>query len=246
MSTPSSAGTPGGSEGARRLRPPGWHLMALESRAPMEMAASLMLWPWLRLSPRGDGHSVLVLPGLVAPDASTLLLRRFLREQGWDPHGWGLGVNLGPRAGVIEACVDKVQALQAQSGRKVSLVGWSLGGVYARELSKILPHAVRQVITLGSPVSGHSQATNARHVYEWVSGERAYAPDLMARLHEPPPVPCTSIYSHSDGVVHWRASVQPPGAQAENLRVSASHMGMGAHPRVLRLLAERLAQPLPS
>lgn len=232
--------------GARtRLRPPGWHLMALEARAPLEMAASLMLWPWLRLSPRGDGHSVLVLPGLVAPDASTLLLRRFLREQGWDPHGWGLGVNLGPRTGVIEACVDKVQALHAQSGRKVSLVGWSLGGVYARELSKILPGMVRQVITLGSPVAGHGDATNARHVYEWVSGDRAYAPDLMARLHEPPPVPCTSIYSHSDGVVHWRASVQPPGEQAENLRVSASHMGMGAHPRVLRLLAQCLAQPLP-
>jgi len=228
---------------AAPLRPPGLHLMALEWRAPAEAMASLLLWPWLGSSaPRGDGHSVLVLPGLVAPDASTAMLRGFLRRQGWRAHGWRQGFNLGPRAGVLEACVERIRSLHHSSGRKVSLVGWSLGGVFARELSKRLPDAVRQVITLGSPV-GRSHATNVRRVYEFVSGDRAYAPELMARLHEPAPVPCTSVYSRSDGVVHWRSSLQPPGALAENIAVSASHTGMGVNPLVLRLVAERLAQP---
>jgi pimeloyl-ACP methyl ester carboxylesterase len=229
---------------AAQLRPPGLHLMALECRAPAEAMASLLLWPWLGASAaRGDGHSVLVLPGLVAPDASTVMLRGFLRRQGWRTHGWRLGFNLGPREGVIEACVERILTLQRRSGRKVSLIGWSLGGVFARELSKMLPETVRQVITLGSPVGNDTHATNARQLYEFVSGDRAYAPELMARLHEPTPVPCTSIYSRSDGVVHWRSSLQPPGDQAENIAVRASHTGMGMNPLVLRLVAERLAQP---
>ena len=225
------------------LSPPGLHLMALESRAPAEAVATLLLWPWLRsTASRGDGHSVLVLPGLVAPDASTAMLRRFLGRQGWRAHGWRQGFNLGPREGVLEACVERIRTLQRESGRKVSLVGWSLGGVFARELSKVLPQAVRQVITLGSPVGAGGDASNARSIYEFVSGKRAYAPELMARLHEPAPVPCTSIYSRSDGVVHWRSSLQPRGALAENIAVPASHTGMGMNPLVLSLVAERLAQ----
>jgi pimeloyl-ACP methyl ester carboxylesterase len=224
-------------------RAPGALRMALEARAPAEAALSLLLWRWLRAAPRGDGHSVLVLPGLVAHDASTALLRRFLRQQGWSAVGWAQGFNLGPREGVIEACVERVLELQRESGRKVSLVGWSLGGVYARELSKALPRAVRQVITLGSPVGRRPHRTNVRRLYEFVSGPRAYAPELMARIDETPPVPCTSIYSRSDGIVHWRSSQQPPGGQTENIAVPASHAGMGLNPFVLRLVATRLAQP---
>ncbi|HSV44184.1 MAG TPA: alpha/beta fold hydrolase [Ramlibacter sp.] len=209
----------------------------------MEAAASLALWPWLRRAPRGDGHSVLVLPGLVAGDRSTGLLRRFLRAQGWAPQAWHQGLNLGPRSGVLEACQAHLERLHNDSGRRVSLVGWSLGGVYARELAKRLPRAVRQVVTLGSPVAGRGHASNARRLYEFVSGPRAYAPELMARLHEPVPVPCTSVYSRSDGIVDWRASLQPAGPAAQNIGVPASHMGMGMNPLVLRLLAERLSQP---
>lgn len=226
---------------------PGAMHLALEWRAPMEAAASLALWPWLRRAPRGDGHSVLVLPGLVASDTSTGLLRRFLGAQGWAPHAWRQGRNLGPRHGVLEACLERLQQLHADSGRRVSLVGWSLGGVYARELAKRAPQAVRQVITLGSPVgspaSGRGHPTNARRLYEFVSGPRAYAPELMARLNEPVPVPCTSIYSRSDGIVSWRASLLPEGPMARNIRVPASHLGMGMNPVVLRLLAECLSQP---
>ena len=180
---------------------------------------------------------------LAASDTSTRLLRRFLRAQGWQPQAWRQGRNLGPRPGVLEACLAHLQQLHAESGRRVSLVGWSLGGVYARELAKRLPQAVRQVITLGSPVAGRGHASNARRLYEFVSGPRAYAPELMARLQEPVPVPCTSVYSRSDGIVDWRASLLPAGPTAQNIRVPASHAGMGLSPLVLRLLAERLSQP---
>ncbi|MFT7772184.1 esterase/lipase family protein [Roseateles sp.] len=230
-----------------KLSPPGPVRLALELRAPVEAAATLALWPWLRQAPRGDGHSVLVLPGLAATDASTRLLRHYLRAQGWAPHAWGQGRNLGPRPGVLEACVSQLRRLHSESGRRVSLVGWSLGGIYARELAKRVPQAVRQVVSLGSPVGspagGRGHASNARRIYEWVSGPRAYAPELMARLNEPVPVPCTSIYSRSDGIVDWRASLQPTGPAAQNIRVPGSHNRMGANPVVLRLLAERLSQP---
>jgi pimeloyl-ACP methyl ester carboxylesterase len=217
--------------------------LALEWRAPMEAMASVALWPWLRRAPRGDGHSVLVLPGLITGDSSTFLLRSFLRKQGWRSHAWNQGLNLGPREGVFEACVERLAHLHQQSGRKVSLVGWSLGGVYARELAKRMPHAVRQVVTLGSPVNARVHASNARRLYEFVSGSRAYDHGLVARLGEPVPVPSTSIYSRSDGIVHWRASLQAEGPMAQNIRVPASHAGMGLNPLVLRILANRLAQP---
>lgn len=224
---------------------PGLLRLAMEWRAPAEAAATLLAWPWLRRARRGDGHAVLVLPGLAASDASTLPLRHFLRRQGWQAEGWGLGRNLGPRQGVFEALEQRVEALHALSGRRVSLVGWSLGGVYARELAKRHGRRVRQVVTLGSPLPGHGRASNARRLYEWAAGERAYAPELMARLHDPlpPELPCTSIYSRSDGIVHWRASLLPKAARRQNIRVPASHAGMGVNPLVLRLLAERLAQP---
>ena len=232
-------------QAASELHPPGPLALALEWRAPAEAGASLLMWPWLRRAAPGDGHNVLVLPGLAAGDGSTLLLRRHLRRQGWRAHAWRQGLNLGPREGVFEGLQDRLRQLHEQSGRRVSLVGWSLGGVFARELAKRHPALVRQVVTLGSPMPGMGHASNARRLYEFVAGRRAYAPELMARLQDPVPdsVPCTSLYSHSDGIVHWRASLLPPGARRQNIRVPASHSGMGVNPVVLRLLADRLAQP---
>ncbi|WP_395701348.1 lipase family alpha/beta hydrolase [Aquabacterium sp.] len=228
-----------------RSRRPGPIRLALEWRAPAEASATLLLWPWLRRGAKGDGHPVLVLPGLGASDFSTALLRRYLSGQGFDAHAWRLGRNLGPREGVFEALQQRLQHLHQQSGRRVSLVGWSLGGVFARELAKRQPDAVRQLITLGSPMPGHNHASNARRFYEFAAGRRAYPQELMARLHEPVPahIPSTSVYSWTDGIVHWRASLQPEGEQRQNIRVAASHCGMGANPWVLRLLAQQLSKP---
>ncbi len=225
------------------LRPPGAHLLALESRAPMEAMASLALWPLLMAGARGDGHSVLVFPGLATSDITTLMLRSFLRQRGWDSHGWNQGLNLGLRKGVLAAALAQVHALCETSGRKVSLVGWSLGGIYARELAKMAPEAVRTAISLGSPVMPAPQASNVRRLYELVSGKEAYQPEVMARMRLPPVVPTTSIFSRTDGIVAWRASQQARSQFTENIEVRSSHSGMGVHPAVLHIVADRLAQP---
>lgn len=223
--------------------PPSRLLMLAEGRVLWETGATLALWPWLQLAPRGDGHPVLVLPGLVASDESTRILRRYLRGLGYDVHGWGLGHNFGPRKGVEAAMVQRLRQLNEQHGRKVSLVGWSLGGVFARLLASQHPELVRSVISLGSPLRGSARSTNAWQVYELVSGNSAHDPRRMAHVQSTPAVPATSIYSRSDGVVAWRCSLTDTGPQAENIEVLASHVGMGSHPAVLYALADRLAQP---
>ena len=147
--------------------------MFLEGRAFSELGAFLGALPLLSLAPKGDGHPVLVLPGLVASDASTRPLRSFLKSRGYAVSGWRQGRNLGLRHGVQNAMVDLVQELNDTHGRKVSLVGWSLGGLYARQLAKMMPDRVRSVITLGSPFASGPKATNAWRVYEMASGRRA-------------------------------------------------------------------------
>jgi len=226
------------------IEPPSRLLRWLEARAAGEFAATIAAWPLLRLAPRGDGHAVLVLPGLMAGDGSTRLLRRYLGELGYDAHGWGQGRNLGPRPGVREAMLDRLDRLHAASGRKVSLVGWSLGGAYARALALRRPDAVRNVVTLGSPIAGDARSTRVHRVYAWASGQPGAAPA------GPPPwrpvpddVPATSVFSRSDGVVAWRASLQPEGPLAENVEVVGSHIGLGVHAPVLYVIADRLAQP---
>lgn len=223
--------------------PPSHLLMLAEGRVFWEAGATIAMWPWLQLAPRGDGHPVLVLPGLVASDASTRLLRRYLKGRGYDAHGWGLGRNFGPREGVEAGMERLLHELNERHGRKVSLVGWSLGGIYARMLANRYPDRVRNVVTLGSPLRGHAQSTNAWRVYELVSGRSSRDPDRMRMVTPLPEMPTTSIFSRSDGVVAWQCSLNDPGPQAENIEVLASHIGLGAHPAVLYALADRLAQP---
>src|ERR1700709_2290562 len=144
---------------AQTLRPPSKTLMFLEGRALHEFGAFLSALPLLSLAPKGDGHPVLVLPGLVAFDTSTRPLRRSLKRRGCAVSGWGQGRNLVLRHGVQNAMVDLVQELNDTHGRKVSLVGWSLGGLYARQLAKMMPERGRSVMTLGRPFAGSPTAT---------------------------------------------------------------------------------------
>ena len=195
----------------------------------------------------GDGHPVVVYPGLGGGAITTSHLRKFLRGCGFDPHDWGGGINTGPD-GDFEAWLDglagRVRDLHRQTGRKVSLVGWSLGGVYAREVAKRCPDAVRQVVTLGTPFGAMSEANHARTIYRMLGGDTSQlTPDLEARLRECPPVPTTSIFSKQDGIVSWRGCLERESDCAENVEVNASHMGMGAHPEVLRVVVDRLALP---
>jgi pimeloyl-ACP methyl ester carboxylesterase len=223
------------------IRAPGALLLVLEGRAPWEFAASVAAAPWLRRLPRGDGHRVLVLPGLAANDLTTLPIRTFLKDRGYQALPWEQGLNLGPRAGVLDALRERVRALFALDGRKISLLGWSLGGVYARELAKEMPELVRCVITLGSPFAGPPQATNAWWLFERVSGHPQPDAAMQAALRVPPPLPTTSIYSRTDGIVAWQCSLNPPAPLAENIEVHASHIGLGLNPLAMVAIADRLA-----
>ncbi len=225
------------------LRAPGALLLALETRAPLELGATLASWPLLRNAPAGDGHSVIVFPGLGAGDLTTAPLRNFLSSLGYETYGWDLGLNLGPREGVLAKSLERVQRIADDSGRKVSLIGWSLGGIYAREFAKTLSGHVRSVITLGTPFAGDPRATNAWRFYEFASGMKLDDAKLLEEIKQPPPVPTTSIFSRSDGVVSWPLSVQPESRRAENIEVVASHVGMGHNPAALYAVADRLAQP---
>lgn len=226
-----------------RPRAPGPLLQLLETRAWFEAGASLALAPLWQLAPRGDGHPVLVLPGLGASDRSTTILRGFLASRGYAARRWRQGRNLGLRTGLLDAVRRRLLLLADRHGRKVSLVGWSLGGIFARELAKQVPHSVRMVISLASPFTGHPRATNAFRLYEWMTGHRIGAPDVHEPLRAPPPVPTTSIWSRTDGVVSWRCSVERDLPYVENIEINASHLGIGSHPLALYAIADRLALP---
>jgi pimeloyl-ACP methyl ester carboxylesterase len=196
---------------------------------------------------QGDGHPVVVYPGLGAGAVTTAHLRQQLTACNFTVHDWELGVNTGPDGpldGWLARLAQRVRELRVQHGRKVSLVGWSLGGVYARELAKAAPDCVRQVITLATPFAALGDANHARTVFRWMGGDTSQiTPQLQAQLRQRPPVPTTSIYSKDDGVVCWRGCLEQRGPQVENIAVSASHLGMTSHPEVLRIVADRLAQP---
>jgi len=195
---------------------------------------------------QGDGHPVIVYPGLGAGSMTTAPLRAHLRACGFNVYDWELGVNTGPDGQFddwLAALVERVREVHARHRRKVSLVGWSLGGVYAREIAKRCPECVRQVVTLATPHKA-IDANHAGTLYRLLGGNLSQlTPALLSRLGRRPPVPVTSIYSESDGVVSWRGCLEAPARDAENVAVQASHLGMPSHPDVLGIVAERLAQP---
>lgn len=233
---------------AQPLSPPNPLLSLIEGRAVFELASFVALRPLLSLLPQGDGHPVLFLPGFLAGDRSTRPMRDLFDQLGYRTHGWGMGRNVRVDDGRVWAMRQLLLGIHRHSGRKVSIVGWSLGGVFARELAKIQPEAVRQVISLGSPIADTRNHSHARHLFELLNGPDQ-APvrggHRFDELNTAPPVPTTSILTRSDGVVHWRGSVQHPHrahGEAENIEVRASHCGLGFNPAVMIALADRLAQ----
>ena len=190
---------------------------------------------------------MVIFPGLVSDQISTAPLNWFCRELGYTTYDWGQGINTGPQGALdawIEELASHVRDLTSAHRQRISLIGWSLGGIYAREVAKKLPRRVRQVITLGTPFSG----TAEQNAFQWIHGtggaqKPGNTKDLMARLSSAPDVPTTSIYSRSDGVVDWQACLHDGKQhQTEDMEVNSSHFGLGWNPEVLSIIADRLGK----
>lgn len=227
-----------------RVPAPSLRLLSLEPLRALLEFTSLQFMSKAGL-PRGDGHPVVVFPGLATDAHLTAPLRRFCEELGYAVHDWGLGINRGP-FGDVQCWLDDLTAHTAgliEGQDRATLVGWSLGGIYAREVAKRIPGRVRRVISIGSPFAGDADQTNVSTLYRLLNGgSPRVGPHLRRQFRQAPPVPTTCIYSRSDGVVAWQACVQPrPEPHVENIEVEGSHCGMGWNPEVLEVVAGRLA-----
>jgi pimeloyl-ACP methyl ester carboxylesterase len=218
-------------------------------RAIYEYGLGLVLnIPLQFISPKGDKHPVMIIPGLGTSDASTHYIRNFLHGIGYTPYSWGLGRNLGPRQGLDKLLLQLTQRVEEIStlhnGQQVSIIGWSLGGIYAREIAKTIPDKVRQVITMGTPFKGDTFSTNATLLYEMLSKDKSHRdPEIAKRISIPPDLPFTSIYSKTDGVVHWSSSLEIITPIHENIEIpGASHLGLGHNPMSMYVVANRLSQ----
>lgn len=222
--------------------------LAEAQRAMFEAGSLLTLGPLMRALPKGDGHAVMVLPGFMATDQSTALFRRHLKRLGYCSRPWGFGRNRGPRGDLMAQMVDAVSRLADETGDAVSLVGQSLGGIYAREISRAIPERVRQVISLGSPFgSADGGGTNpgVARLFELSTGKsaaEARAEQGFSDMSEPPPVPSTAIFSKTDGIASWRVCLEREAATTDNVEIIGSHCGMAFNPAVLWVVADRLAQ----
>ena len=216
-------------------------------RAIAEFGWMTLATPWLMQATQGDGHPVLLLPGFMATEVSMRPMQTYLTGLGYQAYHWQLGRNLGPSAigPNGERLIKRLERIFHESGEKVSLVGWSLGGTLARQLSRSRPDMVRQVISLGSPITGCPKSTTVWRAYEWMTWQRIDDPNIQAQLAESqfvPPVPATAIWSRQDGIVPWENSQEPQGPHSDNIEVNGSHCGLGHNPAVLWAVADRLAQ----
>lgn len=228
-------------EGDRSVAPS--RLVALaELAAPLEYAVALTTRPLLGRFPRGS-RTVMVLPGFMANDSSTYVLRRELKMLGHDVYTWGQGTNIGPSAKIQQGMLRRLQRIADRTGDKVDLVGWSLGGVFARYLAHERPDLVSSVITLGSPLrpTGKREGFVGKIFSSLTMHHDADMGDFdpSGRLK----MPLTCVWTRTDGVVDWRAAAARPGPQVENIEVPGTHLGLGVNPIALHIVADRLSQP---
>lgn len=230
------------------------HQLIEPPRALLEAATLPSMLPLLTRMPRGDGHPVLLLPGFMGDEATLVALKLFLQNRGYKVQAWGFGRNVGFSRRHADALVQKIRFMHHKSGRRVSLVGWSLGGMFAMYGAHEAPECVRSVITLGSPVSmdpaGSQSPALVKALYRLIShpmGPRAHSMHLRGKKFRGPkvlPVPISCLYSLSDGVVPpQEATIDGEPALHENVRVPGSHLGLGFNPLVLWVVADRLSQP---
>ena len=193
----------------------------------------------------GDGHPVMILPGFLSSETSTKILREYVRDLGYDVYDWGMGRNMG-KLEYMELLIHRVDEIYRKTGKLISLIGWSLGGVFARQIAKERPHLIRQVITLASPFAGLGQPNNVAWIYSVLNrGKKVKEVNdtLMEDLPHPAPVPTTAIYSKADGIVPWQFCIEKEEDEIhQNIEVRSSHIGMGVNFLVLTIIADRLSK----
>ena len=193
------------------------------------------------LGPRGpeDGPPVLVIPGFLATDRTTMEIRRALARAGWRAHPWLLGVNTGAKANTMDLLQQRLDTLFAEAGQKVLIVGWSLGGMFARQVACRVPDKVRAVVTLGSPFSGNLKTnTNVRGFYEWIAGHDVNVPPFENFGHKPP-VPTLAIWSRKDGIVAPSAARGKAHEVDKAVELDAGHMEfVVSRPALSRIVQE--------
>lgn len=222
--------------------PPAFYLL-LEARLAAEAASLMLQLPMLRLlEPSGRGP-VLVLPGFMADDNLTWLLRRFLDGQGYRSYPWGLGVNRGPMMQYLPLIIERLEHIRDDHGASASIVGWSRGGVLAREAARDRPELVRSIVTLGSPVRGGVHGTS---IGRWVTQQTGMTPEQIRRVLNQRRArtirtPITALYSKTDGVVSWQACLDEESSQVAHVEVPGSHTGLVVNAEVYRQIARALA-----
>ncbi len=219
----------------------------LECRAAVEGMALFGSYPLLGRAPKGEGQAVLVIPGFTTSDNGTHFLRSYLDKQGYNTFGWELGVNRGIETEQYKKLVKRLKKIAKETEQAVSLVGWNVGGLYARALANDHPKLVRMVITLASPfalpsLSGVSESLSRLYLHYNSAPDGDDDNDYSDLWERTPPMPSTSIYSEGDGVINWRFCIDDENVHTENVRVLGSHLGLTVNPLAYFVIAERLSQ----
>jgi alpha/beta superfamily hydrolase len=187
----------------------------------------------------GKNRPVMVIPGLLGTDFSTKILRKFLTKMGFMVFGWEMGRNLG-KFEDLRKLTQKVKDLHSKTGKKVIVIGWSMGGIFAREVGKIIPDSIEQLITMGSPFGYIHAPNNAKWVFDLLNKGRKEMPEFENQIHEPAPIPTLAIYSKTDGIVPWEACMERKEDNLhQNREVTSSHFGMGMNKEIFKVVLER-------
>lgn len=227
----------------QNIRPPSRLNTLKELSAPIDWLLTVGKLPSLLRLPQGDGRPVLLVPGYLADDASMWPLKKFLKKMGYQSYYWELGRNLGNVDADIVRLGEKVMNLYAANNQqKITLIGWSLGGVLAREVARLFPKEVREVITLGTPITGGPKYTALakRYAKRKNLDLDKFEQEVLARNQLGFSQPVTSIYSKSDGIVGWQASIDTYNAHARNIEVKGTHVGLGVNPNVWKIILHTL------
>lgn len=188
----------------------------------------------------GKGQVVIVVPGLLSSNFATTILRKYLNKIGFNAFGWESGFNLG-RLESLAIIIKQVENAATQYNQKVILIGWSMGGIFVREVAKDQPNSIKKVITIGSPFADVNAPNHAKWAYDLFNNVNTIDQNIINQIHLPAPVPTTALYSKTDGMVPWEACMEIEENEThKNIEISSSHFGMGANPNVLKVVVENL------